>query len=435
MTTQATASLLLVAGPVLAAMLGLLMRGRPQALKDWLLIATGLSLGTLAWTAGTVPADSGDLFLLSLLPVMAFVTLLGQPLHASNAAPWLLTLHLVGLGLGVLASEAPVSLIFFLLLLALVGLILFHYRSRIGSDAWWGIGTLALGVLGIGVSLTAAPRVSSIAFVLACASALPLFPFHKGYVAALIGLPGNLPAFLALLLPVIGFHGLMTMLPQFPDGLAQAVVILAVVGMLYGSLKALSQSRAASVVAYGGLAFLSIVWWSVATTRAATPPTVVYLSAVSLATGGLLLAWYMLRARYGEIGLRALTGLAQPMPRFAIAVSLLALAALGLPPFGVFSGFMGLLLAPSFTWSGWLIIMILAWLSASWYLFELVQGLLFGREQRARRHEDLRDTELASLAIVLVLLVALGVRPSRLFDLGPIHVQQTAVMEFLAWTK
>jgi NADH-quinone oxidoreductase subunit M len=164
----------------------------------------------------------------------------------------------------------------------------------------------------------------------------------------------------------------------------------------------------------------------------------VYLSAVSLATSGLLLAWYMLRARYGEIGLRALSGLAQPMPRFAVAVTLLALAAIGLPPFGVFSGFMGLLLAPSFTWTGWLIVIVIAWLSASWYLFDLVQGLLFGRCQTERRHEDLRDAELTSLAVVLVLLLALGVMPTRLFDLRPTEpgaVDRAAVMEFRAWNK
>jgi NADH-quinone oxidoreductase subunit M len=434
-TAQMTASFVLAGAPILAAMVGLLLRDKPEGLKDWLLIATGLNLGTIAWAAGTLPADSGGLFLLSLLPVMAFVTLLGQPVLASNAASWLLTLLLVGLGVGVLAAEASVSLIFFLLLLAVVDLILFHYRSRIGSNAWWGIGTVGLGIVGLVVASTTVSPLSSIAFAVACAIALPLVPFHKGYVAALTGLPGNLPAFLALLLPIIGFHGLMTMVPHFPDALSQAVTMLALTGMLYGSLKALTQSRAASVVAYGGLAFLSIIWWSLVTTRAAMSQTVVYLSAVSLATGGLLLAWDMLRVRYGEIGLRALTGLAQPMPRFAIAVSLLALAALGLPPFGVFSGFMGLLLAPSFTWSGWLIVVIIAWLCASWYLFELVQGLLFGRRQTARRHEDLRDPELASLAIVLVLLVALGVLPSRLFDLGPIHEPRTAVMEFPAGNK
>jgi hypothetical protein len=36
---------------------------------------------------------------------------------------------------------------------------------------------------------------------------------------------------------------------------------------------------------------------------------------------------------------------------------------------------------------------------------------------------------------VLMLLVALGVMPSRLFDLGPINLQRTAVMEFLPWNK
>ena len=439
---QVPMSLLIVAAPVLAAGLGLFMRGEPRLLKRWLLAATMVSLGTIAWVSGTfgwtsgqLPAQPGGLFLLSLLPLMTFVTLLGQPLHGRNTAAWLLTLLLLGVGLGVLASEPPLSLLFFLFLLALVGLMLFYYRSQAGAEAWWGMGTLGLGTLAVLIALATVPPVSSVAVAVACAVALPLVPFHKGYVAALTRLPGNLPGFLSLLLPVMGFHGLMTVLREFPNGVAEPVGILALVGMLYGSLKALTQSRAASVVAYGGLAFLSILWWYLATTQAASPQTVVYLSGVSLATGGLLLAWYMLRTRYGEIGLRALTGLAQPMPRFAVVVSLLALAALGLPPFGVFSGFMGLLLAPSFAWTGGVIVLVIAWLSASWYLFELVQGLLFGRQQTERRHEDLRDPELASLAIVLVLLVALGIMPSRLLNLEPISLERTVVMELHPWKK
>ena len=111
------------------------------------------------------------------------------------------------------------------------------------------------------VALTGVLDVSSVALVVACATVLPLVPFHKGYVAALTELPGNLPAFLAVVLPVIGFHGLMAVLPEFTTGLRDAVKILALVGMVYGSLKALIQSRAASVVAYGGVAFLSLLWW------------------------------------------------------------------------------------------------------------------------------------------------------------------------------
>jgi NADH-quinone oxidoreductase subunit M len=434
-TATMTGSLLLVAIPVLGAALGLLMCSKPQALKAWLLLATLVSFGSIGWASGKLHVQAGGLPLLWLLPLTACVTLLGQPAHRSLCLAWLLTLLLLGLGLGVLACEAPLSLIFFLLLLTLVGLMLFHYRHQAAFDAWCGIGTVGLGMLGVIVALIVTPPLSSIAFGLACAIGLPLIPFHKSYVAALAGLPGNLPALLALLLPVIGFHGLLSVLPEFPNLPAEAVAILALVGMVYGSLKALTQSRAPSVVAYGSLAFFSILWWYLVTTRTAAPQTVVYLSAVGLATSGLLLAWYVLRARYGDIGFRALSGLAEPMPRFAIVLSLLALAALGLPPFGVFSGFIGMLLAPSFTWSSGLIVVIIAWLTASWYLFDLAQGLLFGQERPDRRHEDLRAPELASLVIVLVLLVALGVMPTRLFHPEPATLHRTVGIEFTTWIR
>jgi NADH-quinone oxidoreductase subunit M len=162
---------------------------------------------------------------------------------------------------------------------------------------------------------------------------------------------------------------------------------------------------------------------------------VVYLAAVGLATGGLLLAWHQLRARYGEIDLRALSGLARPMPRFAVALSLLALAAIGLPPFGVYAGMLGMLLAPSFTWSSALPIVLLGWLAAAWYLFALVQSLLFGAHRPEYRHEDLRGPEWASLALFVVFLLALGVMPDRWFDPGATPLTRTVVMGASSWSR
>jgi NADH-quinone oxidoreductase subunit M len=227
----------------------------------------------------------------------------------------------------------------------------------------------------------------------------------------------------------------LTLQPELSDTVSNAIGILSVLGMVYGSLKALTQSRAASVITYGGLAFFSILWWYLATTRTAPSDTVVYLGAVTLAMSGLLIARYVLRARYGEIDLRALTGLAERMPRFAVALVLLTVAALGLPPFGVFSGFIGMLLAPSLALSGAVAVVLIVWLCASWYFVDLAHGLLFGRQRPERQHEDLRPPELASLAIVLVLLVALGVMPSRFFDPEPANLQQTVGMEPPAWIK
>jgi NADH-quinone oxidoreductase subunit M len=435
MTSWAPALLPVVATPVLGAVLGLLLWGNPRVLKVWGLLVAAASLLAVCWSFGSLSAAGEGLPFLLLPPLGAFVSLLGQPAHRSNQTAWLLTLLLLGIGLGALAGEGPLGQILLLLVLALVALLLSVQRALPEPAAWWGIGTLGLGVLSLATTLFTVSPVSSLAFLVGCAIALPLVPFHQGYLAAVTGLPGNLPAFLALLLPVLGFHGLRGAIPHLPDAPAQAAVGLALTGALYGSLKALAQSRPAARIAYGNLAFLSILWWYLAETRTTPPQTAVYLSAVVLAGGGLLLAWYALRARYGEVDLRALSGLARPMPRFAVALSLLALAALGLPPFGVFSGLVGLLLAPSYTATGGLVVVVIAWLCASWYFFDLAHRLLFGQERTTLRHQDLRGPESASLALVIALLLMLGLMPSRLFESGPAPFQRTVTLEPPAWTK
>ncbi len=91
MTAPAAAPLLLAAVPAPGAALGLAARGKPQALKLWLLVAAAVSLGAVGWASGDLPAQRpGGLFLLALLPLTAFVTLLGQPPHGGNAGAWLL---------------------------------------------------------------------------------------------------------------------------------------------------------------------------------------------------------------------------------------------------------------------------------------------------------------------------------------------------------
>jgi len=427
--------ILLVAIPLMGAALGLMVWSKPQQLKAWSLFVAVASLLMLVGLSGRLTAPIEGMALLYLLPVAAGLSLLGQPIHQDNRPAWVMTLVLLSLGLGVLVSMDGVELILFVLLFGLVGALLYRYRSISGSVPWWGIGTYGLGIVCAIVALIAIPPVSSVAFLVSCAILLPLVPFHGGYVAAFRGLPGNLPAFLALLLPSLGFHGLLTLIPSMSESTVQTLVIMAMVGMLYGSLKALTQSRVRLVLAYAGLSFFSILWWYIAVTRTAPPQAVVYLSSVGLATSGLLLAWYAIQARYGDVDLRAIRGLVYRMPRFAVLISLLALAAMGLPPFGLFSSFMGMLLAPSLTFSGALPIVIVTWLTASWYILEMVQGLLFGPQRLDLWYADLRRTEFASLLICVLLLITLGFAPSRYFESGTPTPQTFAAVEFLSWNK
>ena len=313
---------LLVAIPVMGAALGFFIWSKPQALKIWALLVSLASLVTLAALSGQLAASGTGMPLLVLLPIAAFLSLLGQSPHEENRAAWIMTLLLLGLGLGVMVSRDGIGLILLALILILVSVFIYRYRAMSVSHPWGGIGTYGLGVICLIVAVTAAPPVSAVAFLAACAILLPLVPFHGGYVAALAGLPGNLPAFLAFLLPGLGFHGLLTLSPGMPEGVVKTLVILGLVGALYGSLKALVQSRVRSLLAYASLSFFSILWWYVAAARIVPPQATVYLAAVSLATSGLLLAWYAIRARYGDMDLRAIRGLAHPMPRFVTTAHL-----------------------------------------------------------------------------------------------------------------
>jgi NADH-quinone oxidoreductase subunit M len=205
------------------------------------------------------------------------------------------------------------------------------------------------------------------------------------------------------------------------------------VGATYGSLRALIQPRALPKLSYAGLAFFSMLWWYVADTGTAPSQALVYLNAVGFALSGLLLAWYSLRARYGDIDTRALGGLVYAMPRFSTLLVLLALAALGMPPFGVFSGFMGMLLNPAFTPSGSFAVIMMAWFCASWYFMDWVQELVFGKQRSDIRHEDLRRTELASLFMLLLLLLVLGTAPSRLFQAGAVMPPASIATQSATW--
>jgi NADH-quinone oxidoreductase subunit M len=187
--------------------------------------------------------------------------------------------------------------------------------------------------------------------------------------------------------------------------------VLALCGAVYGSLKAVMQYKVTNTSAYMGVALYSILWWYLANTGTYTPQAVAYAGAVTMVISGLFFAWYCVRVRYGDVSLDLISGLARPMPRFAILLSLLVMAAVGLPPFGLFSGYMEMLFHPSITVSWELIIIFLSWLAVSWYLFRLMQRILFGLHRSDVLYEDLRFTETAFLVIVILVLGVQGITP------------------------
>lgn len=419
--------------PLLGALLGLAVWSRPEKLKAWSVGVTLVSLLAVMVTFFKLSGSNEGLLFVVLLPLAACVSLLGQPVHQDHRLAWVMTLLCLGMGLGILTLPSPIGPIAFPLLLGLITFLIYWHHDPFWGPSWLGIGTCGLGTL---CAAIAAMTDASFPSLLACAVLLPLAPFHHGYVAALTRLPGSLSSFTVLLLPAIGLHRLATVIPALSDDVASAVIVLALSGALYGTIKAVAQSRVRLLLAYGSLSFFSILWWFVAAARTVRPQAAVFLGSVALVTGGLLLAWQVIRTRYGDdVDSRAITGLAAPMPQFAVLISLLALASMGLPPFGVFAGFIGLLLTSSLTVSVAPLIVVIVWLAASWYILDLVQRLLFGRKRPDLRYEDLRQSEFASLLLVVAILFALGLAPASLFGGAPQSTGAGAVAESVSWNR
>jgi NADH-quinone oxidoreductase subunit L len=300
------------------------------------------------------------------------------------------------------------------------------------AAAWINASTLfpyAMGVAAVVAlfsvsSLPAALSIAKLIQFLAVALMLPLFPLHGLYVAAVIRSPGYLAIGLTFLMPALGLYGMTELLSGVPAEFLPGIRLLALFGALYGSLKALAEPRVMPLWAYTGVAFYSIFWWHAAGIGTVSTQGIVFAAAVILITGGLLLATSYLQRRFGAKAVDRIGGLARPMPRLAIVMALLTMAAVGLPPFGLFSGYVGILLSPPVDISWELIIIASTQFAASFYLFKRMQRSLFGPHRVDILYEDLRSGESVALWIVLLVLVILGLVP---YEFDPFAIMEIMV--------
>jgi len=247
---------------------------------------------------------------------------------------------------------------------------------------------------------------------------LPLFPFHFLYLKVLTDAPRKVTVAVSFLMPAIGLFVAALLIPKFPESARSALGALAVVGAVWGSIKAIAQVRVPQLLAYAGLALYSVFWWHIAQVGKLTPHSILYIVAVTLALGGLTYGWDRLRVRYGDLDLNQIGGLFRPMPRFALCMSLLIMALVGLPPFALFFSYLVMLFSPGTTMSVGLVAVIAAWFAASWYMFGLMKRLLFGPHRTDLRYEDLGPTEIGAFTVVIVLLIILSGVPLEWIETG-----------------
>ncbi|MEQ1868606.1 MAG: NADH-quinone oxidoreductase subunit M [Vicinamibacterales bacterium] len=265
-----------------------------------------------------------------------------------------------------------------------------------------------------------------LAFALAFAIKVPLFPFHTWLPDAHVEAPTAGSVILAGVLLKMGTYGLLRFaFPLFPEAaayFAPYLALLAVIGIIYGALVAMVQPDMKKLVAYSSVSHLGFVVLGITAMNTHGVQGAVYqMLNHGISTGGLFLIVGMLSDRRHTRLISEYGGLKHVTPRLVAAFLIITLASIGLPGL---NGFVGefLILLGAFAWNPTLAAFAATGviLSAT-YMLWMFQRVNYGPiTEKNKALPDLKPREWALLIPVIALSIVMGVLPNLfLKPMGP----------------
>jgi NADH-quinone oxidoreductase subunit M len=259
-----------------------------------------------------------------------------------------------------------------------------------------------------------------LAFFVAFAVKVPLFPLHTWLPDAHTEAPTAGSVLLAGVLLKVGTYGLLRFnLSLFPEAsryFATFVSVLAVIGIIYGAICALMQTDVKRLVAYSSVSHLGFVVLGIfAFTQQAVTGGVLQMVNHGLATGALFLLVGMVYERTHTRELAEMGGLAGVMPWLFGALLFAVFASAGLPGLSSFIGEFLVIVGTFAVSHVFGSLSAIAVVLAAIYLLWSYQRVAYGPVHEEHRHlPDLSGREVAVLAPVLALLLVFGVYPKLL---------------------
>ncbi len=238
-----------------------------------------------------------------------------------------------------------------------------------------------------------------VAFGLAFAIKVPLFPFHTWLPDAHVASPTGGSVILAGVLLKMGTYGFLRFcLPLFPQATKMFVpwiAVLAIIGILYGALVALVQKDVKSLVAYSSVAHLGFVMLGIFALNAqGIAGATLQMVNHGLSTGALFLMVGMLYNRRHTRLLADFGGLWKQIPIFGFLFVIVALSSAGLPGLNGFVGEFNILLGAFQANKVFAVFGTVGIILAAWYLLSAVRQMLHGPLTKPE-NAAIKDLELA----------------------------------------
>jgi NADH-quinone oxidoreductase subunit M len=274
-----------------------------------------------------------------------------------------------------------------------------------------------------------------LAFFLGFAIKVPVFPFHTWLPDAHVEAPTAGSVILAGVLLKMGTYAFLRfnlpLLPSASIAFTPFILILSVVGIIYGAFLALAQQDIKKLVAYSSVSHLGFVMAGIfAMNQQGIDGGILQMINHGISTGALFLIVGMIYERRHTRRIEDFGGLARVMPVFAAFAMVVVFSSIGLP--GT-NGFIGEILILIGVFKANILAAVLATtgiIIAAVYMLWMYQRVIFGKITHPENEvlKDLNPREFITLVPIILLIVWIGIYPKpflRLTSAGTSHLVDT----------
>lgn len=256
-----------------------------------------------------------------------------------------------------------------------------------------------------------------LAFFLAFAIKMPVFPFHTWQPDLYFTAPTQGTMLLAGIMLKMGVYGLLRfVVPLFPaalDDFGRYALLLSVTGIIYASVIAIRQNELKRLIAYSSLAHVGLIAAGVFSgTYTGLEGSMIQMVSHGVNIFGLFFCYEIIvrRSKTGDIN--SLGGIASQAPVFAAFFMIILFGSISLP---LTNGFIGefLLLLGIFEYSGYLAAIAgLTIILGAVYMLWMYQRTMYGAEREATKNfKDLSVQEIVVLVPVVIVILWIGIYP------------------------